>query len=217
VETFAIQNELLSERAELARTLKDLYDSLGDLVDYDASGEVKSAASALQKQIETVNHHPLDLGAIQPLSPKSAFGDLASRIAQAQQTREVRKNAPLVQEVLHAVRTIFDSEKEIYIQISERYFSESKLIAIGLVEGKRDVSGLSFLQTAIDPYNLRLLKRVAEDPQTIDALSELIAEKTDEQKLVARAGAEKMSKSLKRVDDAHNTFMNKNKADRGGK
>src|SRR5205085_9409435 len=64
------QQEALAARAQMARKLKNIYDSLGKLIDYDAPGEVSGAVNDLKDAIEKASNKKLSIPGLAGVDPK---------------------------------------------------------------------------------------------------------------------------------------------------
>src|SRR6266404_825960 len=109
------QQEALAARAEMARKLKNVYDSLGKLIDYDAPSEVTGAVNDLKDAIEKVANKKLSLSGLEGVDPKMILDKAVKAFVEWYQIKQFRKNAPKAQVILDGIYQLFDAEKEIYL------------------------------------------------------------------------------------------------------
>jgi hypothetical protein len=145
-----------ASRAQLARKLKATYDALGNLIDYDASTEVKGAVGELMTTVLKQVPHPevLDADLF-----KTVVGKIAGKLAEIQQEKQFRKNAPRVLEVLDGVGAIFELERPLYAQTISQFEHETALYAVGtlgsLYCGTAETTGIGVLEKFLEPYGLK--------------------------------------------------------------
>jgi hypothetical protein len=122
------QNAALKRRAALHRRLHKVYEALGQLIDYNAGGEVKSATDALLTEVGKQTPLP-DVPDILGVSFTDIVGRIAKALVEMKQMREFKKNAGKALVVLDGVADIFEGERFVYDQISRRYHLENAGLA----------------------------------------------------------------------------------------
>src|SRR5207237_3350266 len=115
------QQEALAARADMARKLKNVSDSLGKLIDYDAPTEVGGSVADLRDAIEKVANKKLSIPGLSGVDPKPIMDKAVKAFISWYQIRQFRKNAPKALAILDSIYQLFDAEKEIYLQISRDY------------------------------------------------------------------------------------------------
>jgi hypothetical protein len=149
------ERKAYESRADLARKLKATYTALGNLVDYDAESEVRTATGELLTAVLKQVPHPA-------LFDKAGFqtviGRIAGKIVEIQQAKEFKSNLPLVQVVLADVGELFERERYVYVQSRAAYEHRVEQLALNLL-GTGDcvssqVSSIAGFQKYIEHYGL---------------------------------------------------------------
>lgn len=229
----AVQDELKTEqkalaaRAQMARSMKGVYDALGKLIDYDAAGEVSGAVINLKKALEDVTKKklPKALGVDPETILKKATQILLTWI----QLKQFHKNAPRAEEVLDGIATLLDKEKMAYINIIQdfnehaytnaKFFVDNDLAQDSSAYQKSfDLFGLQYAQispgdTLTDP---KTLKKHRADLKNY-TLQSLKIKKNDLNEAAQKA-PEGMANGLVALKQAHQDFNHGRykKPDEGG-
>ena len=124
---FHEQQDALEARAQTARKLKALYDSLGKLIEYDASTEISKAAGDLKTQLESVTGKKLKgiVPGFSEIDPSEYLDKAIKAISEWAQLRQVRKNSSQPQVVLISIRQLFQAEMPLYVQIAQDFNKET--------------------------------------------------------------------------------------------
>jgi len=166
---FKTEREAVAARAQMARAMKGVYDSLGKLIDYDAAGDVTASVVNLKKEIENVSKKKLPKAA--GVDPEAILKKATTILVTWIQLKQFHKNAPRAEEVLDGVMNLFVSEKSAYVNIIQdfnehaytnaKYFVDNDLALNSSVYAKSfEVFGLQYTQippgdTLTDPEKLK--------------------------------------------------------------
>lgn len=190
--------DALKARADAARKLNDLYVSLGSLVDYDASAEVSKSADNLSSAIQKLNNHkltltlPIDLGA--QTKATALLDGAVKAFAKQQRMREVRKNAPLIRQVLEGLTLLYRAELPAYKVILHTYYSDAKDVSDTLIDSN-DAFLMSRKKSFLDLFGLDIVAKPSDDTAI------KTAEKTAAHKEVQRRYIDYVDQSQKDSDD----------------
>lgn len=214
--SIATQVDALEARTAMAQSLKQSYDKLGKLIDYDAAGEVQDAAAKLQKAIEDANHHPLRIQGIPIVGDVTQyFNDAIGKLADIRQMRDFRRQVPLVRDVLKDIKDVFDAEKPIYVQMAQDDDDETYRIARYLVDHD-EATGNAAFQKFLDPYGLQPKDPSTPDPTVRSWTLDRLKSQMEHRKKVSQTTADRLSDGLSALLQAHDDFMHRKKLKAGG-
>jgi hypothetical protein len=206
-DAFAEQEEALAARAAMAVKLKALYVALGELIDYDAPGEISKAAGDLKAEIEGVVNKKLSVAGLSAADTNTILTKAISALVQMAQFRAFKKNAGRPEIVLSSITELFESEQKIYVQIAQDYDEETKKIAEYLFIHDY-VNGLSSFQKPLDRFGLQI--NAQSTPSTemrAYTLGNIERQCAQYQKQSAEQ-ADAMLSSLKALKKKHEDFAN---------
>lgn len=215
---FQDQLDALGARAQMARRLKGVYDSLGKLIDYDAPGEVTGAAIDLKKAIEEVSSKKLAIPGLN-FDPEPVLKKAISALVAFIQIRQFRKNAPKAQAILDSITELFKGEMLIYNQISEDYYKLTHQIVQRLYMEKQ-LSGTAVFQKYAEVYDLQVLPGLPTGASAsyIEAVNKFINNRLDAKRKDYLDGVPKesngMLEALTQLQKAHEDFMLKRKPEK---
>ena len=203
---FKEQEEALATRAQMARKLQGLYDALGKLIDYDASGEISSAAKDLKSEIEKVVGKKLAIPGLAGVDPGPILDKAIKAITEWVQLRQFRRNSPKVEVVLDSVSQLFRAEQLLYVQIAQDYDKETSAIALFLYTNHQATS-LSAFQRYLDLYGLQPNASAPDDSVirawTVDLLNKKLAERQSS----SQKEADSVFQSLVALKKRHGDFV----------
>jgi hypothetical protein len=207
------EREAYTTRADLARNLKGTYVALGNLVDYDAEEEVKTATGELLTSVLKQVPHPslFDKDLF-----KSTIGKIAGKLVEIQQEKEFSRNLPRVQTVLAEITEIFEGERWVYQQTLANYEGQVQQLAFKLLgTGKcasSQASPVAGFQKFIERYGLKTLAPPM-DEQTCKAnyefAKEVVTRISRERVASLNSDARNMSRGLFALERNLRSFMNK--------
>jgi hypothetical protein len=113
----------LRARAKMARKLEAVYSSLGNLIDYDAAGEISGASLDLKHAIEDVAKRKLSIPGLPGVDPDAILKRAVTEIANWYQLRQFDKNAPKAEVILDSIHYLFYREQPVYKHISQDYLT----------------------------------------------------------------------------------------------
>ena len=194
--------EALNQRARLARTLGNTYGALSRMASYDASGEVKNAASGLSQAVMKLPQMPNS-----GIDPSNLFGMLTGELAGWVQTRNLRRGSELLLQTVEKIRQLFEKEQEAYRSIIKeigeyqkgtvKYLIEQKLVAAWPLLKLPTSIGLNWLNEKLpvdDAKNKIALREIAYF--RIDRLTQLTLETSDN-----------LKDALHQLADNHRQFL----------
>lgn len=207
-----MERRAYAARADLAHKLHAAYTSLGQLIDFDAAGDIKGPVSDLTTAVLAQVPHPQDLDSD---LFKGVINRIAGRLIEIQQEKQFRRNAPRVLEVLDGVGEIFERERPLYVQTVQLYEDEASRLAqdsLGTGEcGSALATGMPMIEDLYEPYKVKLHLTAETDPglckKNRDFFYNQIAEAARERKAAARGEARGISTSLYNLERTHRSFL----------
>ena len=207
------QQQALAARAEMARKLKNIYDSLGKLIDYDAPAEITGAVNDLKDAIEKVADKKLSLPGITGVDPKTILDKAVKAFAEWYQIRQFRKNAPKAQVILDSIYQLYDAEKEIYLQISKDYNGITYTTVKYLCEHDQLTSNSQF-QAFTELYALQVYQVPPTDPVIKSYVIEQLREKRDQLDQASTKERDGELATLGKLRREHEDFMLRKKPEK---
>jgi hypothetical protein len=210
-QAFKANRDALQARAAHARSVKELYVKLGNLIDYDASGEVQTAVKNLLAEATKVKNFKLSIplpggGSISQDTITLALNKGIELLTTYLQVRDFRKNAPKVAAYLDYIKSFYDAETLLYVQIIRDYDDMSRRLAHYLI-AHNQASGLTRFQKYAEKYGLQ----INSAPLTDDAMKQFTDGRIDDEyaagDAVANDNVKKYSKGLADLIQAHQDFM----------
>jgi hypothetical protein len=205
-EAYESQQEALAARAEMARKLKNVYDSLGKLIDYDAPGEVTGAVNDLKDAIEKVSNKKLSLPGVDGVDPKVILDKAVKAFVEWYQIKQFRKNAPKAQVILDSIYQLFDAEKEIYLEISKDY-NDITYTTVKYLCQHDQLSSASLFQTFTELYALQVYQAPTSDPMIKSYVIDQLLVKRGRLDLASTKERNARGADLGRLRKAHEDFM----------
>lgn len=200
------QQEALAARAVMARKLKGVYDSLGKLIDYDAPSEVSGAVNELKEAIEKTADKKLTIPDVAGVDPKVILDKAVKIFVGWYQIRQFRKNTPKAQIILDGIYQLFDSENEIYLQISKDYNKITYTTAKYLYEHDQ-LNGTSFFQQYVEIYGLQVYQAPTTDPVIKAYVIDMLAEKQKELNTISEKLRDGQLAGLAKLKKTHEDFL----------
>lgn len=166
---FQGQLDALKSRASMARNLASSYDALKNLASYDASKEVKEAATNLAGAINSIPDLPKS-----NIVPSGLFGQVAADLVSLKQSRDIRQGSKLLLEIVEKISELFNKETPAYKGISQERKNKINTVIVFLIREKRvaawrllkvpDTLGLSWTQESapVDETTQKALINVAK-------------------------------------------------------
>jgi hypothetical protein len=215
---FQEQLEALAARAQMARRLKGVYDGLGKLIDYDASGEITGAAMDLKKAIEGVADKKLAIPGFN-FDPEPILKKAITALVDFIQIKQFRKNAPKARVILDSISELFQGEVLIYNQISKDYYELTHQIDTELYKRKQ-LNGTAVFQKYAEVYDLQVIAGLPADarPDYVEAINGFILNRLDTKLKDYVDGVPKESngilEALKQLQKSHEDFMLRRKPEK---
>jgi hypothetical protein len=202
------QVDALQARAAHARAVKNLYVSLGKLVDYDASSEVQGAVKDLLDAAKKVKTFKLTIPglSLDEATVTSALNKGIELLTTYLQVRAFRKNAPEAAAYLGYIRTFYDAESFVYLQIIRDYDDLARRLDKNLIQSDQ-LSASSRFKKYADRYNLDL-NSTAPSTQSVKnwAMDRIDADFDAGQKTAENLVARQV-KNLVDLQQSHKDFM----------
>ena len=205
-EAYKNQQEALAARAEMARKLKNVYDSLGKLIDYDAPGEVTGAVNDLKDAIEKVSNKKLSLPGVEGVDPKVILDKAVQAFVEWYQIKQFRKNAPKAQVILDSIYHLFDAEKEIYLQISKDY-NDITYTTVKYLCVHDQLTSASLFQTFAELYRLQVYQAPTSDTEIKSYVIDQLLERRGQLDLASIKERNGQGAALGKLRKAHEDFM----------
>lgn len=195
------QLEALNRRAAMARRVASAYSALKELSSYDASGEVKGAASDLADAMTNLPGLPNT-----KVSPAGIFASIIGEIAGWKQSRDIRNGSELISKALEKITEMFSKEKEAYASITEERGNKVGEVVSHLIENKM-VIAWPLLQKVPDSLGLEWSSQApVDDPETIKAMVELARVRIYRLTLLSTAASDDTHRSLMLMIENHRNF-----------
>jgi hypothetical protein len=201
-DTYRARIEALNRRARMARALADTYGALSRMASYDASGEVKNAASGLSQAVTKLPQMPKT-----SIDPSDLFGTLAGDIAAWVQTRELRRGSELLLQTVEKTQQLFGKEQEAYCSIitelaeyqkgTTKYLIDQKLVATWPLLKIPAPLGLNWVNE----------KAPVEDTKSKKALEEIAYFRVDHVTQLSLESGDNLKIALTKLADNHRQFL----------
>jgi hypothetical protein len=194
--------QAMNQRARLARSLADTYGALSRLASYDASGEVKNAASGLSQAVMKLPQMPATA-----IDPSTLFGMLAGELAGWVQTRNLRRGSELLLQTVEDIQRLFAMEQEAYNNII-RELGEYQKGTIKYLISQQLIAAWPLLKI---PASLGLNwvneKRPVEDVKNQIALREIAYFRVDRLTLLSAETGDNLKGALQKLAENHRQFL----------
>ena len=195
----------IGQRAKLAATIARMSAAFAEITDSQAASDAATAAGALNDQLVA-----LKVGASSDLAAKALHAAVTSLVNAIRAHDEV-KAAKLLEPVLVALCTFYDSEKPLYVSVSDSYYVTASSNAKALIQQdqvatneryrsslapfglKPDVHAPALLQAARDDMSQqvdqRLTQHKQDDADAANALGDSLHRMQARVATVAKGGA----------------------------
>lgn len=210
---FKEQQEALGARAQMAHKLHNVYSALGDLIDYDAPGEISGAVKDLKSQIESVANKKLALPGLAGVDPSPILDKAVKALATWAQLRQFRKNSKNAEAVVDSITHLYQSEEPIYVQIAQDYDKETKAIAEFLFKNGQ-ASGLTSFQKYLDLYGLQANTLSSTDNAVKAWTLDRLNRELEARKSASQDEADAKLKSLQGLKKLHEDYLSGKKAEK---
>jgi hypothetical protein len=206
-----------ASRADLARKLNATYVALGKLIDFDVAADLKVAVGDLTTAVLKQVPHPDELDGD---LFKTVINKIAGRLAEIQQEKQFRRNAPRVLEILDGVGELFERERYLYVQTLQLKEDEALKFALrSLGNGNCEKAlgtGVEALADLYEPYRIKLFLTPETNAQNCRRHYDLFAaqfnELAQERKEAARGQARSLSIALYNLERHHREFLHEKAA-----
>jgi hypothetical protein len=200
------QIDALQARAAHARAIKNLYVSLGKLVDYDAAGDVQGAVKDLLDAAKKVKTFKLAIPGLDEATATSALNKGIELLTTYVQVRAFRKKAPEAAAYLGYIRTFYDAESFVYLQIIRDYDDLTRELDKNLIQNDQ-LSASSRFKKYAERYNLDLNSTAPSTQSVKDWVKERIEVDFDAGQKTAENLVARQAKNLADLQQSHRNFM----------
>jgi hypothetical protein len=206
------ERKAYASRAELARNLNATYVALGQLIDFDVAADIKGPIGDLTTTVLKQVPHPKEADSDEF---KTVIAKIAGRLAEIQQEKQFRKNAPRVLEILDGVAEIFERERFLYVVTVQLYEAQASAFAVKLMgDGKclnAQGTAIGTLEELYQPYTVKAFGT----PPTSEAICDknfkgferLINEMAQDRQVAAGQQARSISQNLYTLERLHRKFL----------
>lgn len=187
IKAYDEQFAALEARANMATKLRVTYEVLGDLIDYDAPGEISTAVIDLKNAIEDVSKKKLTLpqGILSAVDPEVILQKATTALVSWIQIKQFKKNALKAEDVLGGISNLYRAEKPIYIQIAQDYYKIINIHNIYMVKNGQ-LNTVSRFGKYADVYGMQVNPQLPPPPQAPPPLTKINQTQEEKEEYLAR-------------------------------